>query len=76
MLIFWQSVTVQQSHTPKDIDDIVCAGIPNVDKFPELYKTITTLMMHGPCGLANPKSHVWKMENVQKIPKGVCERKI
>ena len=43
-------------HTPKDFDDIVCAEIPDEEKFQELHRNITTLMMHDPCGLANPKS--------------------
>ena len=42
--------------TPEDYDSIVCAEIPDKHKFPELYKNVTTLMMHGPCGLSNPKS--------------------
>ena len=42
--------------TPEDYDSIVCAEIPDQEQIPELYKTVTTQMMHGPCGLANPKS--------------------
>ena len=43
-------------HTAEDVDDIVCAEISDEEKFPELHRTISTLMMHGPSGLANPKS--------------------
>ena len=42
--------------TPEDYDSIVCAEIPDKEQFPELHKTVTTLMMHGPCGLSNPNS--------------------
>ena len=42
--------------TPEDYDSIVCVEIPDEQKFPELHKTVTRLMMHGPCGMSNPKS--------------------
>ena len=42
--------------TLDDYDSIVCAEIPDQQQFPELYKAVTTLMMHGPCGLSNLKS--------------------
>ena len=41
---------------PEDYDTIVSAEIPDKQQFPELHKTVTTLMMHGPCGLGNPNS--------------------
>ena len=40
--------------TPEDYDTIVCAEIPDKDRFPELYTTVTKLMMHGPCEVSNP----------------------
>ena len=42
--------------TVEDYDRIVCAEIPDREQFPELYKTVTTLMMRGPCGFSNPNS--------------------
>ena len=42
--------------TPEDYDNIVCAEIPDAQKFPELHQIVTTLMMHGPCGTNNPNS--------------------
>ena len=42
--------------TPEDYDSIVCAEIPDKEQFPEQHKTVTTLMIHGPCGFINPKS--------------------
>ena len=42
--------------TPEDIDSLICAEIPDPDLDPELYFTVTTMMMHGPCGLENPNA--------------------
>ena len=42
--------------TPDDYDQIVAAEIPSKEKIPELHKIVTSLMMHGPCGLSNPNS--------------------
>ena len=34
----------------------MCTEIPDEQKYPELHKIITTLMMHGPCGTSNVNS--------------------
>ncbi|KAL3646799.1 hypothetical protein CASFOL_009343 [Castilleja foliolosa] len=39
-----------------DVDRYVSAEIPDPSIDPELYKIVTDLMMHGPCGLARPSS--------------------
>jgi Helitron helicase-like domain at N-terminus len=39
--------------TPKDINCVVCAEIPNHDEQPELHNTVVCYMPHGPCGTAN-----------------------
>ncbi|XP_074355017.1 uncharacterized protein LOC141693724 [Apium graveolens] len=41
--------------TPEDIDNVISAEIPDKIADPEGYKAVTQLMMHGPCGEANPK---------------------
>ena len=44
--------------TPEAVDRVVCAEIPDPDD-PEqarLYRTVTTSMMHGPCGLCDPSA--------------------
>ena len=43
-------------HDPSQIDDIICAEIPNKDEDPEAYEAVKNYMMHGPCGEANTKS--------------------
>ena len=35
--------------TADDVDSLVCAEIPDKDLFPNLHKTITNCMLHGPC---------------------------
>ena len=40
----------------EDYDNIVCTEISDEQQFPELYRTVTALMMHGPCGVSNPNS--------------------
>eukprot|EP00775_Hariotina_reticulata_P000896 gene896-1219_t len=39
---------------PEDFDRMVCAELPNKDTHPELYAIVTSCMLHGPCGTANP----------------------
>ena len=34
----------------RDIDDIICAEIPDPNLDPELYALVKTWMLHGPCG--------------------------
>ena len=42
--------------TPEDFDLIVSAEIPDKEKQPKLYKTVSRNMIHGPCGIYNPTS--------------------
>ena len=42
--------------TSSDTDNIVCAEIPDEDTEPEPFQTIQSSMIHGPCGVLNPKS--------------------
>ncbi|KAL3636557.1 hypothetical protein CASFOL_018856 [Castilleja foliolosa] len=39
-----------------DVDQYISAEIPDPSTDSELYKIVTDLMMHGPCGLARPNS--------------------
>jgi hypothetical protein len=40
--------------TVDDYDKVVSAQLPDPVEEPELYRLVTTSMMHGPCGLLNP----------------------
>ena len=41
--------------TPEDIDEVICAEIPDEETDTIGYRAVSQLMMHGPCGEANPK---------------------
>ena len=46
-------------HAPRskdDYDDIVRAAIPDPEKDPAIWRTITTSTMHGPCGSLKPNA--------------------
>lgn len=43
-------------HTPEHLDQFISAEIPDPVVDPQLYKIVTELMMHGPCGLAKMKA--------------------
>jgi hypothetical protein len=43
-------------HDAQDIDSIVSAQLPDPITQPLLYETISTSMLHGPCGSINPKA--------------------
>ncbi|XP_028775968.1 uncharacterized protein LOC114732794 [Neltuma alba] len=42
--------------SPQEIDRVISAEIPDKNEQPELFEAVSNYMMHGPCGLANPKS--------------------
>ena len=42
--------------TPNEIDNIICAEIPDVNVDKDLYDVVTKSMIHGPCGTLNPNS--------------------
>ncbi|KAE8986581.1 hypothetical protein PR002_g22315 [Phytophthora rubi] len=42
------------------IDELASAELPDAELNPQLYETILTSMMHGPCGAANPNSSCMK----------------
>ncbi|XP_076936001.1 uncharacterized protein LOC143602926 [Bidens hawaiensis] len=54
-LLLWVKQTSMVTQ-PSDIDRFISAEIPNPDEDPLLYKVVTELMVHGPCGLLKPTS--------------------
>ncbi len=58
----------------EEYDSIVSAEIPNHELNPLAYETVTTMMMHGPCGILNPLSPCMKDGKCQKhYPKNFQE---
>ncbi|KAE8881433.1 hypothetical protein PF003_g34407 [Phytophthora fragariae] len=56
------------------IDKLVSAELPDAELNPQLYETILTSMMHGPCGAANPNSPCMKDGKCTKgYPKPLVE---
>ena len=47
-ILLWLAPT--DKINPDDIYKFVCAEIPDEKEDPELYKLVTELMIHGPCG--------------------------
>jgi hypothetical protein len=44
----------------EDIDRAISAQIPDPEKYPKLYELVTKLMVHNPCGAANPNAPCMK----------------
>ncbi|XP_077137872.1 LOW QUALITY PROTEIN: uncharacterized protein LOC143804010 [Ranitomeya variabilis] len=59
------------------IDKIVCAELPHKDTHPKLYETVTSCMIHGPCGPLNPNAPCMDNGNCTKgFPKDFCSETI
>ena len=50
-------------YTPESIDKIIRCDIPNEEEDPELYRLVTSHMIHGPCGKLNPTQICMQNEN-------------
>ena len=53
-------------HTPEKVDALVSAEIPDATTQPRLFNTITTQMIHGPCGHMNPNCVCMEGEGASK----------
>ena len=49
-----------------DIDRVIQAEIPNKSEDPELFELVKEFMMHGPCGVDNPKCSCMKKGRCSK----------
>lgn len=74
--IEWQKRGLPHSHIliwlktkimPNEIDRIISAELPNPFDDPILFEIVKKHMIHGPCGVSNPKSHC--MNN------GICTKR-
>ena len=51
-LLLW----LKEKIHPSQIDEIISAELPDENTDPELFKTVSTQMVHGPCGIFNRTS--------------------
>jgi hypothetical protein len=51
----WILAPEDKPRTVDDFDSLVCAELPDPEDT-ELYETVTSCMLHGPCGMHNPKA--------------------
>ena len=59
---------------PSNIDNIICAEIPDPIVHPKLYNLVKANMMHGPCGLSQMNSPCMKNGKCTKyFPKKFIE---
>ncbi|XP_058765892.1 uncharacterized protein LOC131639412 [Vicia villosa] len=60
--------------TPSDIDNIICAEIPDPEIHPALYALVKSHMIHGLCGLSRPDSRCMRNRQCSKYyPKKFIE---
>ncbi|XP_058768084.1 uncharacterized protein LOC131641793 [Vicia villosa] len=60
--------------TSSDIDNIICAEIPDPVLHPALYALVKSHMIHGPCGLSWPNSQCMRNQQCSKYyPKNFIE---
>ncbi|KAK1373847.1 hypothetical protein POM88_032446 [Heracleum sosnowskyi] len=75
MLIWLDSVS--KTYLKNNVDKFVSAEIPDPLKDPVGYAAVKDFMIHGPCGLENPKSPCMKgFKCIRHFPKKYCARTI
>ncbi len=62
-ILFWLEKKIRHNQ----IDEIICAEIPNKDIDSILYEIITKQMVHGPCVILNPNSPYMKNSKCIKL---------
>ncbi|CCE26557.1 uncharacterized protein CPUR_00025 [Claviceps purpurea 20.1] len=58
-LLLWIDVDAS-FWTPENIDEVICAQLPDPETDPEMWSLVVTHMIHGPCGADNPASPCMK----------------
>ena len=53
-LLLWLSA--ERRNTPDEIDNVICAEIPDLSNDPELYQIVISIMVHGTYNCINPNS--------------------
>jgi hypothetical protein len=57
------------------VNSVICAELPDERIYPRLYASVTSFMIHGPCGLARPNSPCMKDRRCTKFyPKKFVSR--
>lgn len=75
ILIFLEKM--EKCLSPSQIDEMICAEIPEKEKDPETYEAVKKFMMHGPCGEANPKLPCTVNHRcTYQFPKSLCNETI
>ncbi|OWZ11782.1 Helitron helicase [Phytophthora megakarya] len=57
---FLDAMTIKKHVSAEDVDNLVWAELLDKDKYSELYETVISNMMHGPCGEQNPRNPCMK----------------
>ena len=61
--------------TPEDYDKFMSTELPDPVTCPQLYQTVQTCMMYGPCGAADPAERCMKDGKCTNgFPKPFCDR--
>ncbi|EEY60735.1 helitron helicase-like protein [Phytophthora infestans T30-4] len=63
--------------TKEDVDKLVSSELPDKEKYPELYDTVISNMLHGPCGQQNPSCPCIKNGRCsKKFPKALADETV
>jgi hypothetical protein len=61
--------------SPKSIDSVICAELPDEQLFPKIFSCVTRFMLHGPCGFARLNYPCMKDRRCSKFyPKKIVSR--
>lgn len=65
-MLLWLN-SVNKLKTWKDIDKLISVELPNPNLYPSLANAVSSYMIHGPCGITNPKSPCMKDRKCSKF---------